>query len=816
MNSKAEKHVSVGVASRESGTIKKSVTSINSKNGTANWRITANTNDEANNHITITDAFNVTGTGSSVSMADNAILLNKSSIRISRNGNVIYENGAYKNGLSKDNFVISVTAHGFTFNAYDALPDQEYIIDYATSFDKQAYADHGGKDGESFNIENESELKIGLLEKNANAACNITPTYPISLTKSLNWSNGNAASWTITADSNDLIRRNFTIIDILSSSEELASNAFRLNEFKISMVDESGHETKYNLSSLPSGMSVTNHNNERISIDSVGFNGFTLSMAEMPAHATLSIQYSVALDKNSYLGTNKTVNVTNDASAACNDKSSANASSNATVKLEETYKKQIINIKNNKITWKVKLAMSQEYTVKELSDMASLTVTDVLNPALKFDIESVHAENEAGDSIAVTTSLNAHTVTFIILNPARYSSIDITFSTDCLETVENLTNKIDVTTSGKKIGDAEIDKPYTVKVSNILPVVQSVKKAFYTPTARKYVDHALCKDAGKYTFKITEVSDEKGTAMESAYTDESSNDENGDIEFLPISYKAAGTHFYQMKEVGPNNLDPTIFTIRVDVTREDDSYRAVSALISPNNYMDIRFDNTTGKRLMDYTVRKIWDDQNDVLKIRPDQLVVSLYQNGEPYNDMVVTLNADNHWTYTWHDLPIAGGDYEAREDDVTGYTSTIQNNQNGITLVNKSNERVMAKIVIHKAIDENYSPFGETAFFFTVTDETGHSFVENIVIPAGKNSGTAELNVEYGQNYTVKEIPVARYRAADTAIVANKNVTITGMAAIANLRNNKNAEMTFNNVLSRWNKFGHSDVAINNISMTN
>lgn len=219
---------------------------------------------------------------------------------------------------------------------------------------------------------------------------------------------------------------------------------------------------------------------------------------------------------------------------------------------------------------------------------------------------------------------------------------------------------------------------------------------------------------------------------------------------------------------------------------------------------------------MDYTVKKIWNDQGNALGIRPDQLIVSLYQNGKPYNDMAVTLNQDNNWTYTWHDLPIAGGDYEVHEENVNGYTAAIKQGKNGTTFTNKSDERVMAKIIIHKTIDEHYSPFGKAAFTFKITDEVGHSFIRNIVIPDGKYSGSAELNVEYGQNYTIKEIPIARYRVADAAIIANKNVTINGTTAIANLRENKDAEVTFNNVVSRWNEFGHSDVVINNIGVTN
>ena len=76
---------------------------------------------------------------------------------------------------------------------------------------------------------------------------------------------------------------------------------------------------------------------------------------------------------------------------------------------------------------------------------------------------------------------------------------------------------------------------------------------------------------------------------------------------------------------------------------------------------------------LDLTVRKVWNDQNNVAEIRPNRLVVTLNANGTAIQ--TVTLNADNNWTATVEDLPaMADGQpitYSWTEAEVLGYTQT-------------------------------------------------------------------------------------------------------------------------------------------------
>jgi len=54
------------------------------------------------------------------------------------------------------------------------------------------------------------------------------------------------------------------------------------------------------------------------------------------------------------------------------------------------------------------------------------------------------------------------------------------------------------------------------------------------------------------------------------------------------------------------------------------------------------------------SVLKVWDDENDLYNIRPEEVTVMLFANGLPANvpDAVVTLNEANNWRYDWTGLP--------------------------------------------------------------------------------------------------------------------------------------------------------------------
>ena len=85
--------------------------------------------------------------------------------------------------------------------------------------------------------------------------------------------------------------------------------------------------------------------------------------------------------------------------------------------------------------------------------------------------------------------------------------------------------------------------------------------------------------------------------------------------------------------------------------------------------------NSHTPETIDVKVTKVWDDSNDIGKIRPTSINAQLKADGEVSGDPVA-LNAGNEWTYTWKDLPkYKDGDeivYTADETAVpAGYDKT-------------------------------------------------------------------------------------------------------------------------------------------------
>ena len=82
------------------------------------------------------------------------------------------------------------------------------------------------------------------------------------------------------------------------------------------------------------------------------------------------------------------------------------------------------------------------------------------------------------------------------------------------------------------------------------------------------------------------------------------------------------------------------------------------------------------------SVIKIWKDNNNKDKMRPDYIEVGLYGNGQLKETVV--LNNLNNWSYTWSDLS-KDVVWNVEEINVTdNYRMTSERNQNHITITNE------------------------------------------------------------------------------------------------------------------------------------
>lgn len=245
--------------------------------------------------------------------------------------------------------------------------------------------------------------------------------------------------------------------------------------------------------------------------------------------------------------------------------------------------------------------------------------------------------------------------------------------------MNGLVNNASLSVNGKKVTDTSSKDVGKLEAANQYGWIQAMKAPEFTPVAYKYLDHELCTEKGLFQFSIEQV-DAEGNPIENGYQDTASNDENGQITFKKITYRnkpIEGSYYYQIRETSEvepytYTIDERVFTIRVDVIASQGQYLVTYTVTDPENYDEVRFDNTT-VTTRDFTVTKKWNDNDDKAGARPKSITVYLLNHGKRYNNMSVTLNEDNNWTYTWKDLPIADGDYSVEEAEVEHYTAEIE-----------------------------------------------------------------------------------------------------------------------------------------------
>lgn len=81
----------------------------------------------------------------------------------------------------------------------------------------------------------------------------------------------------------------------------------------------------------------------------------------------------------------------------------------------------------------------------------------------------------------------------------------------------------------------------------------------------------------------------------------------------------------------------------------------------------------TNQKVIDLTVTKAWDDDDNSQGIRPTTVEMQLLKDGQPFGDPVI-LSEENNWSYTWKDL-VDDGSYSAfkvyESSDLGEYTSS-------------------------------------------------------------------------------------------------------------------------------------------------
>ena len=125
----------------------------------------------------------------------------------------------------------------------------------------------------------------------------------------------------------------------------------------------------------------------------------------------------------------------------------------------------------------------------------------------------------------------------------------------------------------------------------------------------------------------------------------------------------------------------------IELTKLDDYISTVDGLTITNSLI----------KTVDKTVTKQWEDNDNISGLRPTSIQVQLKRNDEIYGD-VVTLNATDHWRYTWTNLEKYDSNGElyrytvAEISEVPNYTTSYSDDT--FTITNTLVEKGTVKII--------------------------------------------------------------------------------------------------------------------------
>ena len=94
---------------------------------------------------------------------------------------------------------------------------------------------------------------------------------------------------------------------------------------------------------------------------------------------------------------------------------------------------------------------------------------------------------------------------------------------------------------------------------------------------------------------------------------------------------------------------------------------------------------TNGIKRIDITVEKVWNDHNNILELRPNDITIQLLKNNVVINE--VKLSQNNNWSYTFTGLyeytDGVKNEYQVKELDISNYISSSKQEGNKFIITN-------------------------------------------------------------------------------------------------------------------------------------
>lgn len=395
-------------------------------------------------------------------------------------------------------------------------------------------------------------------------------------------------------------------------------------------------------------------------------------------------------------------------------------------------------------------------------------VTDPMGENIDFQnfVTTSSLENEF-------TTDDEGTITWDLKNSPRGTS-DTDSATNITTTTYTLTYrvKLDTLAAGYTAGDyyptnGVTELTYLVTETNNNQTEYTEGTAYFNIPSVKGYD-------GDFSFKKV---DEEGNPLTNAtftltkdnWTVTATSDENGNV---TINNIPSGHTFTLTETQAPEGYELSETSYNVTVSYGDVSVQGVTA------GTEFEFPNVSTKTSIPVT--KIWDDGDNQDNIRPDEITVQLYANGEKVTGKTLVLNETNSWSGSFTDIPAykAGQKvtYTVQETAVPdGYTAEVSGNAaDGFTI---TNTHIPDKaLTIQKIVDGNMGDKNrefEFTLSLTKDDEaytadirkiTGDSETKVSANEDGKYTFTLkhnesiQLKIPHGCEYTITEATVFGY----------------------------------------------------------
>ena len=183
----------------------------------------------------------------------------------------------------------------------------------------------------------------------------------------------------------------------------------------------------------------------------------------------------------------------------------------------------------------------------------------------------------------------------------------------------------------------------------------------------------------------------------------------------------------------------------------------------PNNTVTVNFTNK--RERISLTGEKTWNDYNDIMGHRPDEITVNLYDSND-MNTVIqsATTSADNNWKYTFSNL------YKYNEDGeeivYTVVEESVENYKPKVTGINVRNNVLTGSVTLVKDSGSN-APMKGVQFELYKTDGTKLSvrYAGNGYVFAGaENVGITTMSTDASGKIIISNLPIGSYYFIETA----------------------------------------------------